>query len=679
MSDTPQAPPAAQPPPAGVEGGPKPEAPRPPAPAPAPSAAPAPTPGGGEHGHEHKKLLPLAIGALGVVYGDIGTSPLYAMQECFAKKEINGQLVTSPHAMDVSHDAVLGVLSLFFWSLTMVVTFKYLLFITRADNKGEGGMFALLALVPGRESGKRTTVAVVLAGLLGASMLFGEGVITPAISVLSAVEGLGVATHALDQAVVPITFAILVALFMVQKRGTGGIGRVFGPIMVVWFITLTILGVRAILLNPAVLEAANPVWALRLFSHDPWHGFVILGAVVLCITGGEALYADLGHFGARPIRIAWLVMVFPALLINYFGQGAYLLENGWVAKPFWALVPGALVYPMVGLATAATVIASQALISGSFSLARQAVQLGYLPRVTIVHTSERNEGQIFVPEVNQALMVACLTLVVAFRSSTALAAAYGIAVTGTMTITSIVFSYMALRNWKWPLWRVLPLGLLFLSFDVPFFSANLLKFFDGGWFPVALGITMFTLMTTWKRGRRELGERFNQSLMPITALLEDIEATKPYRVRGTAVFMSGNPDGTPPVLLHHLKHNQVLHRQVVLLSILPMEVPYVPKDERLEVKDLGNGFYRVLWRTGFMETPNVPAILVAAREEGLVAEPSTTSYFLGRETLLTHGKSTMMRWRKTVFSFVSRNALSATSYFGIPPGRVVELGMQVDL
>jgi KUP system potassium uptake protein len=641
----------------------------------APSQAPAHAPGA----HSHGKLLPLAIGALGVVYGDIGTSPLYAMQECFAKVTVDGTLKTAKHALDVTPEAVLGVLSLFFWALTMVVTFKYLLFITRADNKGEGGMFALLALVPGRESGRALTTGVVLAGLLGASMLFGEGVITPAISVLSAMEGIGVASHALDFAIVPMTLVILTGLFLVQKRGTGGIGRVFGPIMVLWFLTLAVLGVRAIAQNPSVLQAANPLWAMRLMQHDPWHGFVILGAVVLCITGGEALYADLGHFGVRPIRLAWLSFVFPALLLNYFGQGAHLLTHGWVEKPFWALVPGAALYPMVGLATAAAVIASQALISGSFSLARQAVQLGYLPRVTIVHTSETNEGQIYVPEVNQALMLACLALVVAFGSSTRLAAAYGIAVTGTMTITSIVFSYMARTHWRWPLTRVVPLACVFLAFDVPFFGANLLKFFDGGYFPVVLGLTMFTLMTTWKRGRAELSRRFNQSLMPITALLEDLEATKPHRVRGTAVFMSGNPDGTPPVLLHHLKHNQVLHRQVALLSIVPTEVPFVPADEQLEVKALGNGFYRVVWRTGFMETPNVPAVLLRARQQGLVAEPSTTSYFLGRETLLTHGKSTMMRWRKTVFAFVSRNALSATSYFGIPPGRVVELGMQVDL
>ncbi|MEW6433413.1 MAG: potassium transporter Kup [Myxococcota bacterium] len=629
-------------------------------------------PGHGPHG----KLLPLALGALGVVYGDIGTSPLYAVTECFVRGEDG---LPTPHSLDVTRDSVLGILSLFFWALTLVVTVKYLLFVTRADNKGEGGMFALLALVPGRDQGKKVTVAVVLAGLLGASLLFGEGVITPAISVLSAVEGLGVATHAMDQAVVPITLVILFALFMVQKRGTGGIGKVFGPVMIVWFLALSVLGLRSIVAHPEVLAAADPMYGVRLFEHDPIRSFKVLGSVVLCITGGEALYADLGHFGAKPIRLAWLAFVFPALLVNYFGQGAYLLSNGWVEKPFWALVPEALLYPMVGLATAATVIASQALISGSFSLARQAVQLGYLPRVTIVHTSEKNEGQIFVPEVNSALMVACLALVVAFRSSSALAAAYGIAVTGTMTITSLLFTWVATQRWKWKWAYALPLMLLFLSIDVPFFLANALKFFAGGWFPIALGLVMFSLMTTWKRGRRELAERFNLSVMPLEDLLKDLEAHPPPRVRGTAVFMSGNPTGTPPVLLHHLKHNQVLHRQVVLLSILPVDQPYANPDEQLDVKAFDQGFYRVIWQTGFMETPNVPAILKKAREKELVCEPSTTSYYLGRETLLTSGRSTMLKWRKALFAFVSRNALPATSYFGLPPGRVVELGMQVDL
>jgi len=520
---------------------------------------------------------------------------------------------------------------------------------------------------------------VVLAALFGAALPYGDGIITPAISVLSAVEGLGVATHALDQWVVPLTLVILFGLFMVQRHGTDSIGKAFGPLMLVWFFVLAGLGLRAIIHNPSILEAINPLFAVRLFELDPVRAFKVLGSVVLCITGGEALYADMGHFGARPIRFSWYVLVLPALMLNYFGQGAVLLEQGWVEKPFWALVPEPMLYPMVGLATAATVIASQALISGAFSLTRQAVALGYMPRVTIVHTSAVNEGQIFIPEVNAALMVSCLSLVLVFRESTALAAAYGIAVTGTMGITSIVYFTVLIKNWGWKLSRALPLLVLFLAFDIPFFLANALKFFEGGWFPIAVGVGMYALMTTWKRGRAELAIRFNQSLMPLSALLEDLEATKPHRVRGTAVFMSGNPDGTPPVLLHHLKHNQVLHRQVVLLSIIQQDVPTVPKEDQIDVQSLGNGFFRVLWRTGFMETPNVPKILVRAREHDLVSEPSTTSYFLGRETLLTNGKSPMMVWRKLLFAFVSRNALSATSYFGIPPGRVVELGMQVDL
>ena len=641
------------------------------APVPPGAAPPSPAP----TVHAHGKLLPLALGALGIVFGDIGTSPLYAVAECFSKDKDG---VTKAHSLVVSTDSVMGLLSLFFWSLTMVVTVKYLGFIMKANNKGEGGIFALLALVP-QKATSRVRNAVVLAALFGAALLYGDGIITPAISVLSAVEGLGVATHALETYVVPLTLVILAGLFMVQKHGTDSIGKAFGPVMVVWFLVIAVLGLMGIMHNPQVLKAVNPLYAVRLFELDPSRAFKVLGSVVLCITGGEALYADMGHFGPRPIRLGWYVCVLPALMLNYFGQCALLLEHGWVEKPFWALVPQAMLYPMVGLATAATVIASQALISGAFSLTRQAVQLGYMPRVTIVHTSAVNEGQIFIPEVNTALMVSCLFLVVVFRESSALAGAYGIAVTGTMSITSLVYFTVLVKNWGWSLSRSVPLLVLFLAFDIPFFLANALKFFEGGWFPIVIALAMFALMTTWKRGRAELAVRFNQSVMPIKALLEDIEATKPFRVRGTAVFMSGNFDGTPPVLLHHLKHNQVLHRQVVLLSIIPQDVPTVPKDEQIEVKDLGNGFFRVLWRTGFMETPNVPRILLRAREEDLVCEPSTTSYFLGRETLLTSGKSPMMKWRKLLFAFVSRNALPATSYFGLPPGRVVELGMQVDL
>jgi len=629
--------------------------------------------------HGKSKLLPMAFGALGIVFGDIGTSPLYAMQACFEKKVENGVLQTAEHALVVSPESVMGILSLIFWSMTMVISGKYIGFILRADNKGEGGIFALLAQLPGKDKPTRGRNIIVLAALFGAALLYGDGIITPAISVLSAVEGLGVATHAADRFLVPITVVVLFCLFLVQKRGTDLIGKAFGPVMTLWFLSISVLGLMAIIQTPAVLGAVNPIWAVKLFQVDAMRAFKVLGAVVLCLTGGEALYADMGHFGRRPIRVAWFALVFPALLINYFGQGAHLLESGWVEKPFWALVPAKLLYPMVGLAMASAVIASQAMISGAFSITRQAVQLGFMPRVTIIHTSAKNEGQIYVPEVNQALMVACLALVMIFRDSTKLAAAYGIAVTGTMVITSFVYYFVVTRNWKWSIGRALPLVALFFAFDLPFFAANAIKVFDGGWVPIAVGVGMFALMTTWKRGRAELAIRFNQSVMPLAALLEDLESHQPPRVRGTAVFMSGNADGTPPVLLHHLKHNQVLHRQVVLLSIVPEDHPTVAKDEQIEVKDVGAGFFRVVWRTGFMETPNVPAILIRAREHGLVCEPSTTSYFLGRETLLTHGKSKMMRWRKLLFAFVSRNALPATSYFGLPPGRVVELGMQVDL
>ncbi len=626
-------------------------------------------------GHSKGSLGALTIGALGIVFGDIGTSPLYTMAECFAK-DAKGEV--KHHALAISEGNVLGLLSLIFWALMLVVTLKYINFIMRAHNKGEGGMFSMLALIP-QSVGGRLRVWLVLAALFGAALLYGDGIITPAISVLSAVEGLGVATHALDRFVVPVTLVIIFALFMVQKRGTDRIGKAFGPVMITWFVVLAALGIKGIVETPEVLKAVDPRYAIALFQLDPHRSFLVLGGVVLCITGGEALYADMGHFGAKPIRLGWYAAVMPALLLNYFGQGAFLLSHGWVAKPFYALVPAPLLYPMVVLSTAAAIIASQAMISGAFSLTRQAVQLGYMPRVTIVHTSAGNEGQIFIPEVNSFMMVACLALVLAFRESTALAAAYGIAVTGTMTITSLLFAVVMRRRWKWSLARTGLLTLLFLSFDVPFLAANAVKFFDGGWFPIAIGVCLFALMTTWKTGRAELSARFNKSLMPLSALLEDLESTKPHRVRGTAVFMSGNSDGTPPVLLHHLKHNQVLHRQVVLLSIVPQDVPHVQKDEQLTVEDLGQGFFRVMWNSGFMETPNVPQVLLRARALGLVCEPSTTSYFLGRETLLTNGKAPMMLWRKLLFAFVSRNALSATSYFGLPPGRVVELGMQVDL
>ncbi len=609
----------------------------------------------------------LVLAALGIVFGDIGTSPLYAIKECFKMKDG----VVTAHAIAVTESNVLGVLSLVFWSLVVVISVKYLGAIMKADNRGEGGIFALLALVPAEHARR----GMVLLALFGAALLYGDGVITPAISVLSAVEGLEVATSHARPLVLPLTVGILVGLFAVQKHGTAGIGAMFGPITLVWFGAIAMLGVRGIIEQPGVLAAVNPVHAWSFFQANGFRGFFVLGSVVLCITGGEALYADMGHFGRSPIRIGWYAIVFPSLLLNYFGQGAWLIAHGHDPRPFWALVPELLIIPTVILATAATVIASQALISGAFSLTRQAVQLGYLPRVTIVHTSDTNEGQIYIPEINKALAVACVLLVLAFKESDALAAAYGIAVTGTMGITSVVYYFVATRRWGWPVRKALPLVTLFLAFDLAFFGSNALKFFDGGWFPIALAVSIFILMTTWKLGRQLLGARFAATMMPLDTLLDDFDNKAPQRVPGIAVFMSGSAEGTPPVLLHHLKHNKVVHDQVVLLSILPSDSPTVTDAERMVVMPQRHGFFRLVAKFGFMETPNVPALLKRAG----FTDAGAISYYLGRETLLINGKSKMGRWRKGVFAFVSRNALPATSYFGIPPGRVVELGMQVEL
>ncbi|MEZ4298456.1 MAG: potassium transporter Kup [Polyangiaceae bacterium] len=623
---------------------------------------------GSSHGHGNRWAL--MLGAIGVVYGDIGTSPLYAIKECFSPE--------SPHHIEMSRGNIFGVLSLIFWSITMVVSFKYLTFITRADNEGKGGILALLALVPDEEN-RRGMVFLVLLVLFGAALLTGEGVITPAISVLSAMEGLEVATKTLKPAILPLTCVVLVGLFVVQKRGTGGIGKVFGPVTLLWFITIAALGTRQILGHPEVLQAIHPRYAVEFFLHNGKHGFFLLGSVVLAITGVEALYADMGHFGRRPIQITWAAVVCPALLLNYFGQGALLLGTPAKAtNPFYALVPDSLLYPVVVIATAATVVASQALISGVFSLIQQAVQLGFFPRVTIVHTSKEAEGQIYIPEVNWGLLIACLGLVLSFQSSSALAAAYGIAVTGTMSITSIVFFVVATRTWKWPVYKAIPVVAIFLFFDLSFFAANVIKFFDGGWFPIALGLLLFTVMTTWKRGRQDLAASVAANILPLDTFLEDVDRVKPQRVRGTAVFMASNPNGTPSVLLHNFKHNQILHEQVVLLNVRSTHNPEVPDSRRLTVEPLTHGFYRVTVRYGFMQEPNVPLALAACAAHGLKTDPARTSYYLGRETLLPTGKSRMWRWRKMLFSFISRNARPATAYFGLPPNRVVELGMQID-
>ncbi len=633
------------------------------------------------HGHgargeaRGKALVGLAIGAIGVVFGDIGTSPLYALKECFAPGI----------GLRPDPENVLGVLSLIFWSLAFVVSFKYLGFVMRADNRGEGGVLALQALISRKDSGRRGRTLLLALGIFGAALLYGDGIITPAISVLSAVEGVAVAAPALEHAVVPITLVILVAFFLFQRHGTGAVGKVFGPIMLTWFVCIGALGVRGILHDPAVLVAVLPGHALRFFAENGRIGFLVLSAVVLAITGGEALYADMGHFGRRPIRIAWLGVAMPALLLNYFGQGAYLLHDpSAVENPFYLLCPEWALYPMIAVATGAAVVASQALVSGSFSLTQQAVQLGYSPRVTIRHTSSTEIGQIYIPEVNWAMGVACLGLVVGFRSSSAMAAAYGIAVTGTMAVTSLLFHRVMRDIWSWPRWKAWPLTVVFLAVDLAFLLANTVKIKQGGWFPVAVAVVAFLLMSTWKRGRSVLAEQLKQAGLPLDLFLDDVARRKPVRVPGTAVFMTSNLGSAPPVLLHHLKHNKVLHERVIFVSILTEEIPQVPEEERVVVRDLDNGFFQVISHYGFMEQPHVPALLegLATRpglDVRLEVRPMDTTFYLGRETLLSTGASKLATWRKKLFIVMSRNAATASAFFGLPPNRVVELGAQIQL
>ena len=613
-----------------------------------------------------KLPLGLALGALGVVYGDLGTNPLFALGEAFGGE----------HGLAVRAVNVLGVLSLIFWALTLVITLKYLTFVMRASNAGEGGILALAALIP-VPARRRVLVLVIL---FGAALLYGDGVITPAISVLSAVEGLKVVSPSLARGAVPITCAILVLLFVVQRRGTGGIGVVFGPIMVVWFLAIAALGVRQIVAAPVVLSALNPIHALRFFAESGWAAFASLGAVVLCIAGGEALYADMGHFGRRPIALAWYALVFPALILAYFGQGAFLLNGGSaIPSAFYAIVPRPLLLPMILLSASATVIASQALISGAYSLTQQAMQLGYCPRVTVIHTSAGHAGQIYIPEINWALMVACVVLVVTFGSSERLAAAYGLAVTGTMSVTTLAYLLVVTKAWKWSLRKAIPLCAAFALVDLAFLAANVRKFFDGGWVPFGMGLVVFIGFTTWMAGRRRLSEHLAGVMLPMDMFLADVAQAGCPRVPGTAVFMTANAGGVPVLLLHHFKHNQVLHQQVVLLTIVFDQTPFVGPSDRVDVEQIGHGFYRLIARFGYMETPNVPDLLRAARSAGLTIELARTTYYLGRETLIAGAGGGMNRWRKHLFAFLARNSRSATTYFGIPPNRVVELGMQVEL
>jgi KUP system potassium uptake protein len=615
-------------------------------------------------------LATLSLSALGVVYGDIGTSVLYAVRESFHHT----------HGIHPTHDNVLGVLSLIFWALVFVISIKYAVFVLRADNQGEGGILALTALVsPERGTAGRRLILIML-GLFGTALLYGDGMITPVISVLSAVEGLKVATPFFEPYVVPITIGILVGLFAMQKHGTAGVGRIFGPVTAIWFVTIAALGVGHIIRYPSVFGAINPMYAVRFFAENGYSGFLVLGSVFLVVTGGEALYADMGHFGRRPIRLAWYVVVLPALLLNYFGQGALLIRDpSAVENPFFRMTPGWALYPVVVIATAAAVIASQALITGAFSLTMQAVQLGYLPRVQIEHTSSTERGQIYIPGVNWLLLVSCVLLVLGFQSSTNVAAAYGVAVTTTMVVTTLLLFVVERERWKWPLWASLGFTGFFLAVDLGFWGANIVKIPHGGWFPLVVGAAIFAVMTTWKTGRRLLAERLARGALPIDMFLKDVGARQMHRVKGTAVFMYGNPTGTPPALLHSLKHYQVLHEDTVFLSVATADVPHVPVEERSQVESLGHGFYRVQLQYGFMEDPNIPEALGAVRVKGLDLTPGRTTYFLGRETLIPSRNPGMAGWRKHLFGLMARNARPATSFFRLPPNRVVELGAQIPL
>lgn len=669
--------------------------------------------------HSQSNVWILAFSALGVVYGDIGTSPLYALKECFNPK----------HGLGVTPENIYGVLSLMFWSLVMVVTLKYITFIMRADNHGEGGIFALLALVPNSSKEEKHNHPmqtrsdeyevkyissklrnfVVFSALLGAALLYGDGVITPAISVLSAIEGLEVATEAAKPFTVPITCVILFFLFSFQKYGTNKIGKIFGPIMVLWFVVLAILGAINVFANPDVLCSINPYYAYEFFVINQFHAFIILGAVVLCITGGEALYADMGHFGRKPIQLSWYVFVFPALILNYFGQGALLLKNPHFAtNPFYTMVPKFLVIPMVILSAAATIIASQALISGAFSLTRQGIQLGFLPRLNIIHTSEATEGQIYIPFINKLLMISCILLVLVFKSSEHLASAYGLAVTANMVLTSIVFYVVMTKTWNWSKSKALPILAFFLFFDVLYFSSNMIKFLEGGWLPFLMAMVVLNIMLIWKDGRSALGQQikadkrmstehlsalsvqgtaqlldsYNQGEdigVPIDVILREMLPNTPPRVQGTAVFMTVKLKGFPPVFLQHIKHNQVLHEKVIFMSIKSVDVPIV-RNNKVEVKEVGYGFYQIKALYGFMETPNVPEIMKKAQDEfNLTTDLDNTTYYLGRETLIISDKPNFAKWRKSIFALLSRNSLNATAYFGIPTSRVVEMGLQIEI
>ena len=637
------------------------------------SHQPSQTHGSTSHGHGNIGLFGLVIGAIGVVFGDIGTSPLYTIREAF-----------SPHyGLVANHDTVLGVLSMIFWSLTLVVTVKYVTIIMRADNDGEGGIMALMALAQRCfPKDSRTAYIVGILGIFGASLFFGDGVITPAVTVLSAIEGLEVVAPRMHAWIVPITVLVLIVLFATQRFGTARVGKVFGPVMVVWFLALAVLGVLNILHEPEVLHAINPWWAANFFVEHSWGGIFILGAVVLAVTGGEAIYTDMGHFGAKPIRYAWYFFVLPALMLNYLGQGALVLEDPAAVKnPFYVGIPEWARWPMITLATMAAVIASQAVITGGYSVARQAMQLGYMPRMKIKHTSSDTIGQIYIPGINWTMMVIVIGLVLSFRTSTALATAYGISVSATMLIDTLLLAIVARA--LWPGWRnwVLPLCGMFVVIDAAFLFANGAKILQGGWFPVVLGTILFTLLRTWRRGREILREEMQKEGIRLDSFLPGLMLAPPVRVEGTAVFMTSDKGVVPHALLHNLKHNKVLHARNVFLTVETLTVPYAAKDKRLQMEAIGDGFYRVIVRFGFMETPDVPLALMRScdHEDGILFDPMETTYFVSRETIVANAHRGMPVWRDKLVALMHRNAAPANQFFRIPGNRLVELGAQVEI
>ena len=612
------------------------------------------------------------MGALGIVYGDIGTSPLYAFREAFH----------GGHGIPVTEGNVLGVLSLIFWALVLIVTIKYHIVIIRADNKGEGGILALMALVQGDRVARGLTPIriMTLLGVFGTALMYADGALTPAVSVMSAVEGLGVGATNLEHYILPLTLVILIVLFLMQRHGTGRIGTVFGPVMVIWFVTIAVLGISQIVQNPSVLRAMLPWHGAQFLVEDPMRGLVVLGAVFLAVTGGEALYADLGHFGHNPIQLAWFSMAFPALVLNYFGQGALLLRDPSAAEnPFYHLAPSWFLYPMIGLATAATVIASQAVISGAFSLTRQAVQLGYSPRLKVEHTSSREMGQIYVPAINWMLMVMTCALVLMFGNSSNIAGAYGVALSTLMVMTTVMFAVMAHEVWHWSVLKSCLVCGVFFIMDVPFFVANGLKIIHGGWVPLAIAAAIFAIQMTWKKGRTILASRLAEHSVPLQILLGDIAAEPPMRVPGTAIFMTAQPDGVPYTLLYNLRHNQVLHERIVLLTVMMREVPRVPTDQRVTIESLNAGFFRVTANYGFMDEPDVHEILERCTEKGLAMTVEAVTFFVGRETLIASERPGMATWREKLFAIMSRNTPRITTSFNIPVDQVIEIGAQIEL